>query len=73
MTWKIDLEPGQSVAIGDFGTITLEKKSGQSARLSFQVDKSIALRRVEQHQATSAPQSGISESVLGTKIPQMVA
>lgn len=73
MTWKIDLEPGQSVAIGDFGTITLEKKSGQSARLSFQVDKTIALRRVENHVAASAPQSGISESLQTMKAAQMVA
>lgn len=71
--WNIDLEPGQSVAIGDFGTITLVKKSGQSARLSFQVDKSIPLRRIEQHQSTSAPQSGFSESVLSTKLSPMVA
>jgi sRNA-binding carbon storage regulator CsrA len=47
MGLRIDLKPGESVAIGDIATVTLEQKSGQIARLSFTADRSIPITRVE--------------------------
>lgn len=44
---KLDLNVGQSVRIGNDVVITLEKKTGQVARLSFEADRSIPIRRVE--------------------------
>ncbi len=50
---KIDLKPGQAIAIGD-AIITLEAKSGQLARLSVQADKSIPVRKVQEQGASVA-------------------
>lgn len=44
---KLDLSPGESVRIGDDVVVTLEKKTGQVARLSFEADRSIPIRRVK--------------------------
>lgn len=44
---KLELSPGESVRIGDDVVVTLEKKTGQVARLSFEADRSIPIRRVE--------------------------
>jgi sRNA-binding carbon storage regulator CsrA len=44
---KIDLKPGESVRIGDVAVVTLEKKAGNTARLSVQADKSVPVTRVE--------------------------
>lgn len=44
---RIDLKPGESIAIGD-AVVTLEDKSGKIARLSVQADKSIPVRRVQE-------------------------
>ena len=44
-TLRIDLKPGESIAIGDYAVVTLEQKSGQIARLAFQADKSVPIRR----------------------------
>lgn len=44
---KIELAPGQSVRIGENIVVTLEKKTGQVARLAFQADRSIPIERVE--------------------------
>lgn len=43
---KIELKPGQSLAIGD-AIVTLEEKSGQVARLAVQADKSIPVHRIQ--------------------------
>lgn len=43
---RIDLSPGESVTIGGFATVTLEQKSGGRARLAFQADRSIPIKRV---------------------------
>lgn len=43
---KLDLNVGQSIQIGDNVTLTLEKKTGQVARLSFNADRSVPIRRV---------------------------
>ena len=51
---KIDLKPGESVRIGDVAVITLEDKSGQRARIAFQADRSIPIRRVERPVASDA-------------------
>lgn len=45
---RIDLKPGEAITIGD-AVITLEAKSGQLARLSVQADKSIPVRKVQEH------------------------
>lgn len=47
---KLDLSPGESVRIGDDVIVTLEKKTGQVARLAFDADKSIPIRRIEPEQ-----------------------
>jgi sRNA-binding carbon storage regulator CsrA len=44
---RLDLKPGESVTIGDFATITLEEKSGKAARIAFEADRSIPIRKVE--------------------------
>lgn len=44
---KIDLRPGQSLAIGD-AIVTLEAKSGQVARLAVVAPKSIPVKRVSE-------------------------
>lgn len=42
----LDLSPGERVRIGSDVTVTLEKKTGQVARLAFDADRSIPIRRV---------------------------
>lgn len=44
---KLELSPGESVRIGDNVVVTLEKKTGQVARLAFEADRSIPIRRVD--------------------------
>lgn len=51
---KIDLEPGQSVRIGDFAVVTLEEKSGQRARLAFKADRSIPISKIAQAASSDA-------------------
>lgn len=57
-TLRIDLKPGESIAIGDFAVVTLEQKSGQIARLAFQADKSVPIRR-----ASAASPAKVAASV----------
>lgn len=45
---RLDMKAGESVQIGDFLTITLEEKSGKSARIAFDADRSIPIRKVAQ-------------------------
>lgn len=44
----MDLDPGDSVRIGDFAVITLREKSGRRARIEFQADRSIPIRRIRE-------------------------
>lgn len=44
----IDLEPGESVRIGDIAVVTLREKSGRRARVEFQADRSVPIKRVTQ-------------------------
>lgn len=60
---KIDLEPGESVRIGDYATVTLEEKSGQRARIAFQADRSIPIERVRRR--TSEAQMAASGGITG--------
>jgi hypothetical protein len=43
---KIDIEPGDTIKIGDGVTLHLEQKSGQRARLSFDADRSIPIKKI---------------------------
>lgn len=43
---KLELAPGESVRIGNDVVVTLEKKTGQVARLAFDADKSIPIKRI---------------------------
>jgi sRNA-binding carbon storage regulator CsrA len=43
---KLDIKPGDRILIGDVAVVTLEQKSGQTARLAVQADKSVKIRRV---------------------------
>lgn len=43
----IDLEPGDSVKIGDIAVVTLREKSGRRARIEFQADRSVPIKRVQ--------------------------
>lgn len=67
---RIDLKPGESVRIGNMATLTLEEKSGKVARLAFDADKSIDIRRVEAGNVTAsmAASGGIS-SFPGRPVP----
>jgi sRNA-binding carbon storage regulator CsrA len=59
---KIDLEPGQTIKIGNYATITMEEKSGQRARLAIEADKSIPIHRPQRQQtdAMIAAKAGIT-------------
>jgi len=57
----IDLKPGERVKIGGEATITLEKKSGQVARLSIEADKNVSIQRINSASpAAIAAQNGLS-------------
>lgn len=62
MGLRIDLRPGETIRIGDIATVTLEEKSGQIARLSFEADRSIPIKRVQNDHspASIAAAGGIS-------------
>lgn len=55
---KIDLKPGQSVAIGN-ATITLEEKSGKVARLVINADKSVPIQRIQAATPATIAASGL--------------
>ncbi len=44
---RLDLKPGESVRIGRYAVITLEDKSGKTARIAFQADRSVPITRVK--------------------------
>ena len=45
-TLRLDLRVGESVRIGDYAVITLEEKSGKSARIAFEADRSVPINKV---------------------------
>lgn len=42
----LEMQPGQSVQIGDNVVVTLRKKTGRAARLAFDADKSVSIKRL---------------------------
>lgn len=57
---KLDLKIGESVRVGD-AIITLEEKSGRVARISFQADRNVPIRRVHHGRAASiAAETGLT-------------
>ena len=50
---KIDLKPGESIAIGPHAVITFEEKSGKVARLAIRADRSISVDRVPKQQTSA--------------------
>lgn len=61
---RLDMEPGESVRIGDFCTITLEDKSGKKARISFDADKSVPIRKVMRQSAVQGLKDGLGVAAL---------
>lgn len=47
MALKIDLKPGEAITIGDV-IVTLEEKSGKTAKLAIQAPQAIRIERVAQ-------------------------
>lgn len=62
---RLDLKPGESVRIGNIATITLEEKSGKTARVAFQADRSVPITRVRSEDEGRDPTRGI----LGVPMP----
>lgn len=56
---RLDIKPGESVRIGNYATITLEDKSGKTARIAFHADRSVPITRV-QVEKEDDPTRGIS-------------
>lgn len=48
---KLDIRVGESVKIGEFAVVTVEKKSGNLVRLAVQADKSVPISRSGQQSA----------------------
>lgn len=57
---RIELRPGESVRVGDIAVITLEEKSGKTARLSFDADKSVKITRIQHNSPAQMMKSGLS-------------
>ena len=58
---KLEIRPGESIAIGNYAVVTLEEKSGKIARLAIQADKSVPVSRIQnQNTATIAASVGIT-------------
>jgi len=58
-TLKLEIRPGETIAISDTVTVTLEEKSGQVARLSFEADRSIPIRKVDPADGRIAAMAGL--------------
>ncbi|WP_278984079.1 carbon storage regulator [Sphingobium yanoikuyae] len=52
---KLDIRVGESVTIGDGIVLSLEKKSGQLARIAIRADPSLKIRRLEQAPVPPGP------------------
>lgn len=61
-TLRLDLRPGDSVRIGDYAVVTLEDKSGKTARITFEADRSVPIERVPKP-------SSAAESLRGGLLP----
>lgn len=58
---RINLKIGESLSIGGVAVITLEEKSGKTARIAIEADKSVAVTRVQANTAAQfAAQGGIT-------------
>jgi len=55
----VNLSPGEGVRIGDNVILTLEKKTGQIARLVIDADKSIPIRRIQAGETQSPRQKTV--------------
>jgi len=64
-TLKLEVRPGETITIGDNVTVTLEEKSGQVARLSFNADRSIPIRKAPNSPARIAAMDGIGRQESG--------
>lgn len=60
-TLKLEVRPGETITIGDNVTVTLEEKSGQVARLSFEADRNIPIRKSANTPAKVAAMAGLGE------------
>lgn len=56
---KMELKVGQSIRIGS-ATVTLEDKTGRTARLAIDADSSVAVTRVEHKSASQIAAMGIT-------------
>ena len=59
---QINLKIGESISIGGIAIITLEEKSGKTARLAIDADKSV---KVERLQANTAAQFAAAGGITG--------
>lgn len=48
MTLRLNVKVGDQILIGDNIVVTLEKKSGNSARLAFQADRAVSIRMLSE-------------------------
>jgi sRNA-binding carbon storage regulator CsrA len=57
----IEIKPGETITIGTDIKIRLEEKSGQVARLAFDADRSVPIRKQERDpSAAIAAKSGLN-------------
>lgn len=66
----IDLEPGESVRIGDIAVVTLREKSGRRARVEFQADRSVPIQRITA--STSHAKLAASGGITGEALPASI-
>lgn len=66
----IELEPGESVRIGDYAVVTLREKSGRRARIEFQADRSIKIKRVQKQSSEAA--LAASGGITGQAMPAIL-
>lgn len=64
-TLKLEVRPGETITIGDNVTVTLEEKSGQVARLSFEAPRSISISKGRAPDARLAAMEGLGASNRG--------
>lgn len=58
----LSMRIGESVKIGDYATVTLQKRDGNTVKLAIDADKSIPVRRVEDStQAQLAGKIGLGQ------------
>lgn len=61
-TLKLEVRPGETITIGDDVTVTLEEKSGQVARLSFEAPRSIPISKAREPDERIAAMEGLGGS-----------